>query len=147
MMARHLLTVTSKTRALAIAGIDAAIQRARQGDKPWTLELREAKRSDEQNRALWGLLRQITKQRPTHNNVQMSDELWKCVFMQALGVEMTMLPTLEGNGYFPVGHRSSRLTKSEFTALLELMLCWCAQQGIMVEHFGPDVAPPHAEAA
>lgn len=140
-MSRHLIALTTpRNRSLAKAGID----RAPQG---YVCELRQAKRTDEQNRALWGLLRQITKQRPMHNGVQMTDELWKCVFMQALGVEMTMLPTLDGRGYFPVGHRSSQLTKGEFSGLLEIMLAWCAQEGLRIEHFdAPDNSPQHSSA-
>lgn len=99
------------------------------------LEVREAKRTDDQNSALWGLLAQIAKQRPTHNGVKMTAELWKCVFMQALGMEMTFLPTLDGTGMFPMGLRSSKLTKGEFSDLLELILAWCASEGLAVEHF------------
>lgn len=127
-MSRHIITLTSHNRPVAHRGVDKA-------PDGWTLELREAKRSDEQNRALWGLLGQIQKQRPKHNGVRMTTELWKEVFMQALGVEMLMLPTLDGDGYFPLGHRSSKLTKSEFANLLTLMLAWCAKEGLTVEHF------------
>jgi len=128
---RHLLTLTRHNRDKAHKGVSAA-------PDGWVLELREAKRSDPQNAAMWGLLHQIQKQRPTHNGVRMTPEIWKAVFLQALGAEMTMIPTLDGDGYFPIGHRSSVLTKGQFADLLELMLCWCAREGIEVEHF--DVA-------
>ena len=128
-MSRHLIRLsTPSTRALAKQGID----RAPDG---YLCELREAKRTDEQNRALWGLLNQIQKQRPTHNGMKMTPELWKAVFMQALGVEMLMLPTLDGHGFFPLGLRSSLLTKGQFSQLIELMLAWCAQEGLTVKHF------------
>jgi hypothetical protein len=128
-MSRHLIKLTGRrSRELAKVGID----RAPDG---WLLELKEPKRSDEQNRALWGLLNQIQKQRPMHNGVRMSPDLWKATFMQALGVEMLMLPTLEGDGYFPVGHRSSVLTVGEFSQLIELILAWTAREGLTIEHF------------
>lgn len=127
-MSRHLITLTRNTRFLAHQGVD----RAPDG---WTLELREPKRSDDQNRALWGLLNQIQKQRPSHNGVKMTADLWKTVFMDALGHEMRMLPKLYGDGYFPVGHSTSALTRGEFANLLELMLAWCAREGLTVEHF------------
>lgn len=127
-MARHLLTLTRTNRHKAVQGVMAA-------PDGYLLELREPKRSDEQNRALWGLLHQIQKQRPTHNGVKMSPELWKATFMQALGAEMVMLPTLDGDGFFPLGHRSSQLTKGQFADLLTLMLAWCAREGLTVEHF------------
>lgn len=127
-MTRHLLTLTSENRGRAIEGV----RRAPDG---WTLELREAKRTDEQNRALWSLLNQVQKQRPTHGGVAMSADTWKAVFMQALGAEMVFVPTLDGDGMFPLGHRSSQLTKSEFIGLIELILAWCAKEGLTVEHF------------
>jgi hypothetical protein len=128
-MSRHLIALNSPSaRALAKQGVD----RAPDG---WLLELRAPKRTDEQNRALWGLLGQIQAQRPTHNGVQMTTELWKFVFMDALGSEMTMLPKLEGGGYFPLGHSTSKLTKGEFANLLTLILAWTAQEGLVIEHF------------
>lgn len=133
-MSRHLITLsTPRNRALAKQGIDRA-------PAGYVCELREAKRTDDQNRALWGLLNQVQKQRPTHNGVRMTPELWKAVFMQALGAEMVMLPTLGGDGFFPLGHRSSALTKSEFGGLLELILAWAAQQGLTIQHFDDGAA-------
>lgn len=133
-MSRHQIALTSpRNRALAKQGID----RAPEG---YVCELREAKRSDEQNRALWGLLNQIQRQRPTHHGVRMTADLWKTVFMDALGMEMRMLPRLDGDGYFPTGHSTSNLTKGEFSNLLELMLAWCAREGLAVEHFDEKAA-------
>lgn len=137
MAERHLLKLTSYNRDKAIQGVRAA-------PDGWTLELREPKRTDDQNRALWGLLHQIQKARPTDRGFNMTPEVWKARFMQALGAEMVFVPTLDGDGVFPLGHRSSQLTKSEFSALIELMLAYCAREGIAVEHFGDD---PHQEAA
>lgn len=127
-MSRHLITLTPRTRERAMAGVRAA-------PDGWTLELRAPKRSDPQNRALWGLLHQIQKQRPVHHGVQMTPETWKARFMQALGAEMVFVPTLDGDGMFPMGHRSSQLTKGEFAALLELILAWVAKEGLTIEHF------------
>lgn len=127
-MSRHLLTLTASNRAKAIIG-------ATNAPDGWVMELREPKRTDDQNAALWGLLNQIQRQRPTHQGVKMTSDLWKAVFMDALGMEMALLPKLEGDGYFPTGHRTSVLTKGEFANLLELMLAWCAREGLTVEHF------------
>jgi hypothetical protein len=87
---------------------------------------------------MWSILTQINKQRPVHNGVKMSAVLWKAVFMQALGAELVMLPTLEGDGLFPFGHRSSKLTVSQMSDLIELLLAWSAQQGLVIEHFDGD---------
>lgn len=107
------------------------------------VEFKQKGRTGDQNSAMWSLLTQINKQRPVHNGVRMSAVLWKAVFMQALGAELVMLPTLEGGGLFPFGHRSSKLTVAEMGDLIELMLAWAATEGLTVQHFDG----PQAEAA
>jgi hypothetical protein len=102
------------------------------------VEFKQKGRSNDQNAAMWSILTQINRQRPVHNGVKMSAVLWKAVFMQALGAELVMLPTLEGGGLFPFGHRSSKLTKDEMSNLIELMLSWAATEELVIEHFdGP----------
>lgn len=127
-MTRHVLKLTRHNRDLAIRGV----RNAKDG---WLLEIREPTRSTEQNAALWSLLSQVARQRPTHNGVKMSPELWKTVFMDAWGAEVTFLPKLEGDGMFPAGHRSSHLTVGEMASLIELILAWTARQGLTIRHF------------
>jgi len=92
------------------------------------VEFKQKGRSNDQNAAMWSVLTQINRQRPVHNGVKMSAVLWKAVFMQALGAELVMLPTLEGGGLFPFGHRSSKLTVSEMADLITLMIAWAATE-------------------
>jgi hypothetical protein len=102
------------------------------------VEFKQKGRSNDQNAAMWSVLTQINRQRPIHNGVKMSAVLWKAVFMQALGAELVMLPTLEGGGLFPFGHRSSKLTVSEMGDLITLMIAWAATEELVIEHFdGP----------
>lgn len=88
------------------------------------------RRSLPQNDALWAMLTEVTEQRPMHQGVKMTPELWKSVFMQALGSEIVFLPTLDGDGMFPIGHRSSELSRDEFSQLIDLIKAWCAQNYI-----------------
>lgn len=127
-MTRHVLKLTPHNRDLAIRGV-------RNAKSGWLLEIREPTRSTEQNAALWSLLTQVARQRPVHNGVKMSAELWKAVFMDAWGAEVTFLPKLEGDGMFPAGHRSSHLTIGEMTSLIEMILAWTAKEGLTVQHF------------
>lgn len=128
-MSRHILTLTRNNRAKAIVGVTNA-------PDGYVLELREPKRTDEQNSAIHGLIAQILKQRPVHRGVRMTKEKYKAAFMHLLGSEMEFIPALEGDGFFPMGHRTSALTKGEFTNLIECVLAWCAREGVTVEHFG-----------
>lgn len=127
---RPILQLTLSNGPKAHAWVEKAL---RAGDK--VMEIRDRKRTDDQNAALWSLLGQIQKQRPTHNGVKMTPELWKAVFMQAAGAEVVFVPTLEDGGMFPLGLRSSQLTKTEFSDLLECVLAWTAREGLEIEHF------------
>lgn len=103
---------------------------------------KEKGRSTDQNSLFWSLLTQITKQRPTHNGVNMSAVLWKAVFLDALGRETVMLPNLDGDGLFPFGHRSSQMTVSEMSDAIELIFAWGARVGVTFRE-----NPPLEEAA
>lgn len=127
---RHTLPLTRADRAKAIQGLDIAIAKG-----GWLMELRALTRTDEQNRAIHGLIGQILKQRPHHCGLKMSMETYKAIFMHALGRELKMLPTLEGDGLFPMGLSTSKLTVGEFSDLIEFVLAWCAREGLTVEHF------------
>ena len=127
---RHILTLTKATLAKALQGVTAAANKG-----GWVLELRRARRTDEQNDALHGLIAQIIAQRPIHNGIKMDMALWKATFMQALGEEVRFVPTLDGKGLFPLGLRTSALSKERFSDLIELILAWCARECIEVQHF------------
>lgn len=94
------------------------------------VEFKQKGRSNDQNSIFWSLLSQVTQQRPTHNGVRMSAVLWKAVFLNALGAELVMLPNLDGDGLFPFGHRSSKLTVSEMSDAIELIFAWGATNGV-----------------
>lgn len=122
-MSRWTFILTKSNRELVRKWLDRAPDGFR-------LEIAEPKRSTDQNAKLWATLTDIARQRPVHNGVKMTPDLYKAVFMQALGREMVMLPTLNGDGFFPIGHRSSELSKAEFSDLLELIHAWAAQNGV-----------------
>lgn len=143
-MSRNLLRLTPGARDTAHGWVEKALRNWTPG-KPWLLEIREPKRTDEQNSAMWSLLAQITRQRPVHNGRDMTSDLWKAVFMDALGHEVDYVGSLDGKRVFPLGHRSSQLNKTQMSDLIELMLAWSAEQGLTIEHF--DAEPEQARAA
>ena len=94
----------------------------------YVVRFAKATRSDIQNRWLWPRLQDIQKQVPGMETYSLDDI--KCRFMNALGIEMRFLPNLEGEGMFPVGMRSSQLTKMQFSGLQELILEYGARHGV-----------------
>lgn len=104
-------------------------------DEGTVVEWTKSNRTKEQNSGLHGLCAQILKQRPIHNGVKMTVPLYKAVFMDALGDEVRMMPKLDGNGFFPIGLSTSKLSKRRFSDLLEIIFAWCAREGLKVDHF------------
>ena len=124
------MTRTYIIRANNRAAIRSWIDAAEEGH---TLTIRPPNRTDEQNNLMWHCLGRIAKARPVHNGVKMNPDLYKAVFMQALGAEMVFLPTLEGDGVFPLGYRSSKLSKAEFSGLMDVIFAFAAREGISLE--------------
>jgi hypothetical protein len=102
-----------------------AILRAPAG---YVVTVAEATRTLDQNAKLWAMIQDCQRQIPDMRAMDAEDI--KLRFMDALGVEMRYLPKLEGPGYFPVGHRSSKLSKSQFSALVELIYATGALHGV-----------------
>ena len=94
--------------------------------------LREETRSDEQNRALWGWIKQLREGLPDTFG-QFAPNDCKLRLMAALGSVMRFLPELDGGGMFPVGYRSSELTKTQFSALLEIINEYAARNGVKLK--------------
>lgn len=114
-----LTTRQARQRALAL------VQSAPEG---YVCKIAEPTRSDIQNRRLWPMIADIQRQVPGMDAYSAEDI--KLRFLNALGVEMRFLPALEGAGAFPVGLRSSTLTVSQFSGLIELLFEYGARHDV-----------------
>lgn len=94
----------------------------------WVASIAEPTRTLEQNAKLWPMLEDIQRQVPEMQGYTTEDI--KLRFMDALGTEMRFLPKLEGQGMFPVGHKSSTLTVEQFSGLIELIYQFGARHGV-----------------
>lgn len=94
----------------------------------WVVKLGAETRRDAQNRKLWPMLADIQRQVP--GMATFSTEDIKTRFLNALGAELRFLPTLEGEGMFPVGLKSSQLTVAQFAALIELLYQFGAKHDV-----------------
>lgn len=109
-----------RQRAMARRLIDLAPQGA-------VLNIRGATRTIDQNSRLWAMLSDVSRAKPdgrTH-----TPDMWKSLFMAACGHEVQFLMGLDGNP-FPVGFRSSRLTKQQMSELIEFILSYGAEHGV-----------------
>lgn len=94
----------------------------------WVVKLGAETRRDIQNARLWPMLQDIQRQAPGFETFALDDI--KLRFLNALGEEMRFLPTLEGQGMFPVGLRSSTLTVAQFSGLIELLFAFGSKHGV-----------------
>ncbi|KMS59153.1 NinB protein [Novosphingobium barchaimii LL02] len=92
------------------------------------LNIKEAARTSDQNAKMWAMLSDIARAKPMGRTL--STEVWKALFMNAAGFTCTFEPTLDGRGVIPLGFKSSRLSKSEFSDLIECMHAFAAEHDI-----------------
>jgi len=77
--------------------------------------IREATRSSDQNAKLWAMLSDISRAKP--DNRMHTPEVWKALMMKACGHAIQFVLGIDGEP-FPVGFRSSRLSKSQMNDLI-----------------------------
>ena len=133
-----LFTLAHKTaRDRAIAAVANAPEGAR-------VKIEEPARTLDQNAKLWPMLADIALQIPYHGEYRTPDE-WKGLFMHACGKEVRFLPALDGKGFVPFGMSSSKLGKSDFSQLIEYIICWGAENDIKWSDPSERVSPRDLE--
>jgi hypothetical protein len=90
--------------------------------------IREASRSLDQNAALWAALEDVAKAKPEGR--EHDTETWKCLFLHKLEHELRFEIGLDGRP-FPMGFRSSHLSKAQFSDLLESIHEYGARHGVI----------------
>lgn len=92
------------------------------------VEIREAKRTSDQNALMWSLISQIARAKPQGRTL--SPDAWKALFMASAGFQCTFEPSLDGKGVVPLGFKSSRLNKAEFSDVIEVIYAYAAEHEI-----------------
>lgn len=91
-----------------------------------SLVLTRPKRSDDQNRKMWAMLRDVAGQQRLMINGEMTwadVEDWKDVFTAALRRETRMAQGVDG-GVVMLGMRTSKMRKQELSNLIELIYAY-----------------------
>ena len=92
------------------------------------LNVREAKRSSEQNDKMWAMLSDISRAKPEGRTL--TPDVWKALFMHSLDHATRFEQALDGRGMVPIGFRSSRLTKDQMSDLIETIYEYGARHGV-----------------
>lgn len=127
-MTRATLKLAPWNRSMALAWIDKAIANGSDGDW-WSLVITDT-RTDEQNRKLWPMLSDVAKQVDWFGQ-KLSKEDWKLIFLAALNSEVRIVPNLDNNGFVNLSTSSARLSKAEFSMLIELIYKLGAERGVV----------------
>lgn len=91
------------------------------------LTIKPPTRTAEQNSKLWAMLSDVSRSMPQGR--RLTPDVWKAVFMQACGHAVQFEHGLSGEP-FPLGFRSSRLTKEQMSELIEFILAWGTENGV-----------------
>lgn len=87
------------------------------------------KRSDDQNAKMWAMLSDVSRAKPEGR--EYPPEIWKPLFMADAGFKPRFEPSLDGKGVVPIGYKSSRLRKAEFSDLIESIYAYGAEHGVI----------------
>lgn len=91
------------------------------------VEIKEPNRSLEQNSKLWALLHDLSRQVNWYGQKLTGDE-WKDVLTAALK-KQKVVPGLDG-GFVVLGQRTSKMSKTDFSELIELLYAFGAERGV-----------------
>lgn len=86
------------------------------------------RRTSDQNARLWACLSRISAAKPEGR--ELTPDIWKCLFMHSLDHEQRFEMALDGKGFVPMGFRSSKLTKDQFSDLFLVIEEYAARNGI-----------------
>lgn len=96
----------------------------------YVVEVKEATRTLEQNALLWALLSEIESQCDWHG-LKLSAEEWKDLLSAGL-MKSKVVPNMEGNGFVILGQRTSKMSKRDFSDLVELIHAFAAERGVVL---------------
>lgn len=104
-----------------------AVDAVRNAPAGYVVEVKEPARSLDQNSLLWPLLTALSDQVNWYGQKLAPDE-WKDVMTAGLKKQKAV-PGIDG-GFVMVGSRTSKMSKAEFSDLVELIYAFGAQQGV-----------------
>ncbi len=110
----------SYAKRLIDAAPDYAVVTVKAGDR--TLD---------QNALMWTLLTKISQAKPEGR--RWTPETWKCAFMHSLGHQVQFADGLDGSGPFPLGFRSSKLSKPQMADLITCIMEYADRHGVQID--------------
>lgn len=120
MIGQTIILSGPRGRAIARDMIDRAPQDA-------VVNIRPPTRTLEQNALFWSRLSDLSRAKPEGRCH--TPEIWKCLAMNACGYPVQFEVGLSGEP-FPIGFRSSRLSKVQMSELIEFIHAYGSEHGV-----------------
>lgn len=92
------------------------------------VNVREATRNADQNAKMWAMLSDVSRAKPEGRH--WTTDTWKAAFMHSLGHQVAFAEGLDGSGPFPVGFRSSHLSKRQMADLITVIAEYGDRHGV-----------------
>lgn len=106
-----------------------AMSRVLDAPANWIATFREETRRDAQNRLFWEVMGDLARAEPEGR--KWTKETWRDAIMHAMGHQVQFAMALDNSGPFPVGFRSSHLTVSQMSQVLEYAFAYGAERGVV----------------
>lgn len=100
----------------------------------FVVKLSEPTRNLEQNALLHAILTDIADQLEwagEHQDVETWKRLLVAAWMRATGRGVRLLPAIDGQGFDALYQRTSHLSKSECSELVDYIQAWATEQGVI----------------
>lgn len=104
----------------------------------YVVSFKEPTRSLEQNARLWSLLNDVSRQVVWYGKKLTPDD-WKTVMTASLR-QTRVVPTIDGDGFVPLGMSTSKMSVKEMTALIDLIEAFGAQHNVTWTHEAREIA-------
>lgn len=92
------------------------------------MSVKPPRRTIPQNDRFWAMVGDISRAKPEGRSYP--PDVWKALLMAEAGFKPLFEPSLDGMGVIPVGYKSSKLTKAEFSDLIEAAFAYGARHGV-----------------
>lgn len=93
------------------------------------MNIQEARRTNDQNALMWALISDVARSKAQGR--VLNTDAWKALFMHDAGFKCTFEPSLDLQGVVPLGYKSSRLRKAEFSDLIEAIRAFGAEHNVV----------------
>lgn len=97
-------------------------------ERPLVVQISEGTRTLDQNALMWPLLQCLERQTDWHG-MKLSAEEWKDLLSAGLA-KSKVVPNLDNTGFVILGQRTSKMTKKQFSDLIELIYAVGAEKGV-----------------